>query len=589
MTKYQSRFLNIPIFILIFTIASADSETDFKNAQRYIQETKLQSDLENISVHPSIVIDIPKNPEEEKYYKNPDEMDRVSNSSIGGFDDIKTIAQNTNTININEASDEVKHVEEISSNADDIISGTYKDCNKQEVLEKENYLATCETSHFYKATCLKNLEKVKRNHTELVRQRYSFDEFDAGGKHDLSVQLPAESGTIRSIRLSISSINFRYLCNYNYSILINKQEAALYSSTCQNKSETITFTKDNLNISFNSGIIKIELKNPKILGKINGHIEYEFIKEVEEYDTDWQTSCDNEVSSCPIISSKCLERKEVKTIDGGQAGEQCVKISEIHQCGHEDSFDCEKLKDKGCFQISTQCISTKNGRCSTFKDTWSCSNEHVIGHKLVCGENIYCADGSCQQRIHEENNEIGKSLSDLSAAQQVGTEFQNNSGSTSSIFAGVPSECSIDALNVVDCCKNSGWGKDLLAKCTNREKELAAAKEKGLAIYIGKYCHNKDAGICLEYRKTYCVFQNKIAFDVQSQGRKKQLGKSFGSSERPDCSGLSVHDITSIDFDKIDFRNIEKEIKDKFRIPNNEDQLNITGKLYKKEYENKNT
>ena len=82
-----------------------------------------------------------------------------------------------------------------------------------------------------------------------------------------------------------------------------------------------------------------------------------------------------------------------------------------------------------------------------------------------------------------------------------------------------------------------------------------------------KYCSKKIAGICFEYKEGYCVFNDYIAYDVQAHGRDEQLGISFGSGENPDCRGLTVSEIQSINFSKIDFSNYYTMYQNNTKFP----------------------
>ena len=89
----------------------------------------------------------------------------------------------------------------------------------------------------------------------------------------------------------------------------------------------------------------------------------------------------------------------------------------------------------------------------------------------------------------------------MAAVGSAADDVKNQNIATPHIFTGKAMECSIDIANSKDCCKNKGWAKGLFLHCSDDEKTLGLAKEKGLVVEAGdgsnnEYCHNKVAGIC---------------------------------------------------------------------------------------------
>lgn len=135
------------------------------------------------------------------------------------------------------------------------------------------------------------------------------------------------------------------------------------------------------------------------------------------------------------------------------------------------------------------------------------------------------------------------------------------------MFAGLEAECRVDAVGFENCCSNTGWGDGILANCSDSEKHLGLAKEKGVVVATGEYCRHHFLGFCTEHRKTYCIFPSLIAYDIQVYGRQGQLGRNFGSGKNTNCSGLSPSDIQHINFSNIHFSNVENFIVNKKSLP----------------------
>ncbi len=96
---------------------------------------------------------------------------------------------------------------------------------------------------------------------------------------------------------------------------------------------------------------------------------------------------------------------------------------------------------------------------------------------------------------------------------------------------------------------------------------LSKAKEKGLAVYVGRFCAERILGACIRYKGGHCVFDNGQAFLVQSQARQQQLGLGFGTAEEPICTGFTPEQLMRIDFEKIDFSPLFAELHSQISLP----------------------
>lgn len=139
------------------------------------------------------------------------------------------------------------------------------------------------------------------------------------------------------------------------------------------------------------------------------------------------------------------------------------------------------------------------------------------------------------------------------------------------IFTGKTLKCRKTTAGYNNCCSDSGWGQNIgLAGCNNQEKELGGAKQKGLAISVGEYCSKDVLGVCVEKKRSYCVFNSKLAKIVQKQGRKDQLNIGFGSKKNPNCRGLTLEEFEQINFDIINFNEFYNDLNNQIDIPTEE-------------------
>jgi len=86
-----------------------------------------------------------------------------------------------------------------------------------------------------------------------------------------------------------------------------------------------------------------------------------------------------------------------------------------------------------------------------------------------------------------------------------------------------------------------------LASCNNGEQLLAEHKGANLSVYEDETCSSSLAGACVQYTDRYCSFNSVLAKIIDTQG-KAQLGLSSS-----DCSGMTLQQVSAIDFTKIDF------------------------------------
>jgi conjugal transfer mating pair stabilization protein TraN len=131
------------------------------------------------------------------------------------------------------------------------------------------------------------------------------------------------------------------------------------------------------------------------------------------------------------------------------------------------------------------------------------------------------------------------------------------------LFQGSTAHCNKKPVGYMNCCriKKDGWGDDLGANCSKDEKTLMEQRIKRLCVYVGKTTTGTSPVHVNKHH--YCCFGQMLDKVIQVQGR-KQLGKNFGTGERPDCRGLTLDEIQRINFNHIDFTEFIEDFKLKF-------------------------
>jgi conjugal transfer mating pair stabilization protein TraN len=88
--------------------------------------------------------------------------------------------------------------------------------------------------------------------------------------------------------------------------------------------------------------------------------------------------------------------------------------------------------------------------------------------------------------------------------------------------------------------------------CSDEEKTLANLKSQNLCHPVGSFCSNEISvfGVvigCLETTQRFCCFNGLLAKGIM-EGAHIQMGLSWGTPQLPNCSGLSVAQLQSINF-----------------------------------------
>ena len=102
-------------------------------------------------------------------------------------------------------------------------------------------------------------------------------------------------------------------------------------------------------------------------------------------------------------------------------------------------------------------------------------------------------------------------------------------------------------------------------QCEPSEQALMLKKGQNLCHYVGTYCSKGEKFGCIERSESYCCFNSRLARIIQEEGR-KQTGKSWGSAKNPDCSGFTLEEFETLDFEAMDLSEFEAEIKAKAKL-----------------------
>lgn len=296
-------------------------------------------------------------------------------------------------------------------------------------------------------------------------------------------------------------------------------------------------------------------------------------------EVNWSSSCGLDMSKAQKTTSTCTSPGGNKTIvNNGQSYDvysDCWEYTDNYVVPSDSTGTCGTLMaNPSCTAAGTSCTESTDGQCTHMSYTYQCQTTHQSGG-LVCGGDYICKSGEC-----DDTNGAGSSGFDTAVAKLAGlaSAAEDAKDASSSIevkaFTGKAMRCRKAFAGFSNCCKDSGWGQSAgLAACDDEEKAIGKAKAKKITVSVGERCDRKVLGACIQKSQVYCVFDGKLARIIQEQGRRDQLGVKFGSGDSPDCRGITVPELQSIDFDKINFSDFYEDLMKNQKIPDTSAQV----------------
>ncbi|MFA0072127.1 type-F conjugative transfer system mating-pair stabilization protein TraN [Vibrio cyclitrophicus] len=275
----------------------------------------------------------------------------------------------------------------------------------------------------------------------------------------------------------------------------------------------------------------------------------------------WQSSCSTLLPECRQTRRTCVEGAGTRVLNGVSTYLSCWKYQIDHQCDLSNT----------CSSLSTDCTTTSNacslelqGVCVEETFQKSCPEKTCSSTSLICGDTSFCLDGGCFEELPTTSDSFNENASALAAL----AEAADGIGDPPLIFTGKAMKCTDKAFGFSDCCKDGGWGTGIgLDQCNEEEEALGQAKEQGITISLGSYCASSFLGACTRKKKTYCVFDSKLARIIQEQGAKGQLGIGLGSAKNPICGAITPEQLQEIDFEMLDFSDFYNDMHDSTNLP----------------------
>ena len=306
-------------------------------------------------------------------------------------------------------------------------------------------------------------------------------------------------------------------------------------------------------------------------------VEYPQIQK-KEVVSRWQTNCpwkEPTPEGCHYQGNEyCIISGDTRIIDGLPIYQSCWKYQQDYTCTSSPEVDtCTKMAEDRCNVQGHTCEVTIAGLCVKSKYDYSCPVKTCDERPLACGKPAFCIDGDCYSPDDQKQppDQLGKVAAEMRAAQAAADHLKQNSDGSISIFTGERMGCSVAIAGSNNCCTDGG-GWNPVGSCSEEEKHLAEQKQKHLVIDNGEYCKNKSIGVCTSNERPSCVYPDLITKDIIEQGVIGQLyhgstNAFYGDAKDTNCRGITPEELEKINFDTIDFSNIEDELKQNMDVP----------------------
>lgn len=290
------------------------------------------------------------------------------------------------------------------------------------------------------------------------------------------------------------------------------------------------------------------------------------------YASKFQSSypCQDSVKTC--ISSG------TRIVDGFEVYKDCWEYSYSKICNYPSKDNCGQYSH--CYYVKdTKCILHDSlGNCANQEKEYSCKSwdykeidrlkhaKHlntVDGAKQLVCTGMPCLDGNCFDKSYVIDDSLMESITYLHMLSKIhGMEKDYQ------LFTARHMHCSKKPTSYINCCAiqgEKGWGKNLGAHCSLEEQNLQNYRRKSLCIYIGKTQTGHRPFRITKHH--YCCFANMLDKIIQL-GARSQLGLNFGSGSSPSCRGLTVEELSKVDFSRIDFSEFHSHLATQLKLPN---------------------
>lgn len=479
--------------------------------------------------------------------------------------------------------------------ADGVLAGTAKQCTEATVSKTTFENFQCDRDAYVVQSCTRTGTMTGHWETTTTTSTVTIDSVDLELQYpNLLINHDTAGGRVKQ-----ATLNYSFDTRYGFDNAARYMNVTVLGNTMNmyESSGTYTFTPLQTLVEGEDLIFTLAKKkgtgaeyNNWLLNSQAGHLVYHFVltmtfeTETKKWvpEVTWSESCSfNKAQSAGKTDSQCSIEGGARTqvVDGKSysVSSDCWQYTDYYAVKSGSEGNCGALiKNAACTQVSTTCTQKTGAFCEHESVTFQCQKTWQSGG-LVCGGDYICKTGDC-----DATNGAGNSGFDVAVAKLAGLASaaddvkEDQSQIDIKAFTGKAMSCRKAFAGFSNCCKDAGWGQDSgLAACNSDEMAIGKAKAKKITVTIGERCDKKVLGACIQKSQVYCVFDGKLARIIQEQGRRDQLGVKFGSGDSPNCRGITVAELQSIDFDKINFADFYDDLMKNQKIPDTAAQVKL--------------
>ena len=267
---------------------------------------------------------------------------------------------------------------------------------------------------------------------------------------------------------------------------------------------------------------------------------------------------------CTFIKSDCLDTTPSKIINGKEVKRQCWKEKLTFICQLPNSEECPFIRNQNCELIKKECLKEGPYGCSLWELTFKCYSKFI--KRQLGDRELYGLDEQVEYEPNDSFSEVAAKLAVFDEIKKDLEASQTSDARSVQVFKGQKKQCSKSIADKVmyDCCFSySGLAKDLgLKTCSADELALAEMREYGLCHYTGSYDGKFNNLWKSRDEHVFCCFGSKLARILQENAR-QQLCIGWDEPKHANCRGLSLNEISHLDFSKMDFSELYTDYEKK--------------------------
>ncbi len=322
-------------------------------------------------------------------------------------------------------------------------------------------------------------------------------------------------------------------------------------------------------------IIYAHKKGFKCAAALHTNSEIEEFRELDIWEPEDQDFYNNlkSNSNCKLIYENVVDFADTREIEGKPVHREAWGKKLCFNCGFTESLDCKKLRDaKGVLQGKLCLNENAHGQCEMWKKTYDMGGvKYAAQSKVLENTEGMWGLGDQFDASYEKNRDFGEVIATFSSISDMKGDLADNPVDIDldmRVFAGKAFQCKKNHFNnaFYDCCGELDGGliKLNIVDCNSDEKLLQKSRQEGKTVWIDKKKTFSIDG--WSETNCYCVFPTKLARVVQEHARKKfpsvyPYNKPWGDLKKPDCSGITLEQLTSLNFEEIDLSEVVKDIR----------------------------